>query len=185
MILFIRKIKDYYWEVEDKQQLCGEAITIDLKAEKNEWSVFKVDVNEVELTNSSIEKVILYLFLKFPKKPDFDGISIALFDQETLRRFYINMPEGSQKMENDVVHMNIKGINYVELHSGMDMLIDIVNNQENRILNYSVKDIYNIIQKNSDYFSQEYKQFSKNIKDIINKIFKKYGFNPSNYELKS
>lgn len=181
MILFIRKIKDYNWEVEDKNQLCGEAITIDLKAEKNEWSVFKVDVNEVELTNSNIEKVVLHLFLKFPKKTDFDGISIALFDQETLKRFNISMPEGSQNMGNDVVHMNIKGINYVEMHSGMDMLIDIVNNQENRTLNYSVKDIYNIIQRNLDYFSQEYRKFRKDIKDNINIIFKKYGFNPSDY----
>lgn len=182
MILFIRKIKDYNWEVKDKKQLCGEAITIDLKADKNAWSVFKVDVNEVKLNNSDIEKVVLYLFVKFPKKPDFDGISIALIDQETLNKFNISMPEDPQIMENNVVHMNIKGIEYVEMHSGMDMLIDIVNNQENRTLNYSVEDVYNIIQNNLDYFSQEYKKFTEKNKKITAQIFKKYGFNSSDFE---
>ena len=184
MILYIRKINDYNWEVENKTELNGEAITIDLMARKNEWSVFKVNIDEIKIDDEEIEKVVLYLFIKFPKKVDFDGISIALIDDETLYKYNISYPVEPKKMDNIVEHMNIKNVDYKMMNNGMDMLIDIVNNQTDRLLNYSVRDMYNIINKYSEYFSREFTKFRKDDQDNIQKIFMSYGFKKDDFILK-
>lgn len=181
MIFYIRKIKKYNWEVEKKDQLCGDSITIDLRAEKNEWSVFKVDVSNIGPNDPNIEKVILHLFSVFPLK-NFDCISIVLIDEPTLRKFNINMPEDETLVKSEVIHMNINNINFIKMNSGMDMIIDIVNKQKNKIFSYTIVDVYNIITRNHDFFSEIFKGFNKEKKQQVVDMFKNYGFKQSDYD---
>ena len=143
---YVRAFNPKYWsDIIEKEKLSGEAITLDLRAKDNDWSIF--GIGSIKKDDYDLESAVLHLLTNNFVK-DEQGLYflvITLDDLVTSKLDTISEEEVTEYFK--ARHYNIQEIDYNKMNYGMDLMCKKVNDTSSTVYSYSLKDIYEIMKK--------------------------------------